>query len=152
MLPSVCIAQAFVESTLGEHCSHYNLWGLASGKLHYDSLQDGVYGYMNCINNQYFVSATFKENWQEQSSIIAANGYCIPKDGYYEKIAWTIENYELYEYDRQMFQDIKREIEEQKLQEELERKAELQRRIDLARVNYAIKSFLKREVLIYEIK
>lgn len=105
VLPSVCIGQAMQESTLGEHCPNYNLWGLDSGKLYYQTLEDGVYGYMKCINNPYFKSATFKTKWREQLWIIAENGYCQPKDGYYNDVEWIIENYDLVQYDRKMFND-----------------------------------------------
>lgn len=142
VLPSVCIGQAFQESTLGQYCPNHNLWGLASGSLYYATLEDGVFGYMKCINNEHFVSATFKTNWREQLWIIAENGYCQPKDGYYDVVESLIEDYELYEYDRRMFneQAEKRFLEEVARQNRID---ECNNLVKKRQVLYAIDCYVK---------
>lgn len=118
-LPSVCIAQAMIESTLGEHCISYNYWGINQGRTRYETLEDGVFGYMKCINNGYYKNAPFSENYSDQIRYILNGGYCQPVGSYYEDAIWVIEHYELYKYDQQMFEEIEREKEE-----ELRRKRE----------------------------
>ena len=39
--PSVCLAQAILESSLGDVCRPNNYWGLNQGKTCYASLEDG---------------------------------------------------------------------------------------------------------------
>lgn len=101
-LPSVAIAQAFVESTLGKHCpsGSNNLWGICSGAVRYDSIEDGVYGYMRVINNGYYKGAPHCKDYSTQISRILAGGYCTPVGDYYSNAIWTIEHYQLYEYDK----------------------------------------------------
>lgn len=111
-LPSVCIAQAMIESTLGEHCISYNYWGINQGRTRYETLEDGVFGYMKCINNGYYKNAPFCENYSEQIRYILNGGYCQPVGDYYENTIWIIEHYELYKYDEQMFENIQKEKEE----------------------------------------
>lgn len=75
VLPSVCLAQAWEESTLGKNCPNYNLWG----KTHWsyvDNLEAGVLQYLRCINNGYYKNAPFKRNFNEQLGIILDSGYC----------------------------------------------------------------------------
>lgn len=101
-LPSVAIAQAFVESTLGKHCpsGSNNLWGICSGAVSYSSIEDGVYGYMRVINNGYYKGAPHCKDYSTQISRILAGGYCTPVGDYYSNAIWTIEHYQLYEYDK----------------------------------------------------
>lgn len=101
-LPSVAIAQAFIESTLGKYCpsGSNNLWGICSGAVKYNSIEDGVYGYMRVINNGYYKGAPHCKDYSTQISRILAGGYCIPAEGYYSNIIWTIKHYQLYEYDK----------------------------------------------------
>ena len=70
VLPSVAIAQAMQESTLGEYCSGNNLWGICSGAVHYDSLESGVYGYLRVINNGCYGSAPFTKDASSQIKVI----------------------------------------------------------------------------------
>lgn len=106
-LPSVAIAQAFIESTLGEHCTGYNLWGIRSGAEQYDSLDDGIYRYMRVINNGYYKGAPFCKDYKKQIRRILDGGYCTPEGEYYNNVIWTIQAYGLYRYDEQMFKKIK---------------------------------------------
>lgn len=116
VLPSVAIAQAFVESTLGEHCNNYNLWGIESGARAYGSLEEGTYDYLKVINNGYYDNAPFCKDYSEQIYWILEGGYCQPVGNYYENAIWTIEHYNLAEYDKKMFAEIKekKRLEKQK--------------------------------------
>lgn len=121
VLPSVCITQAFIESTLGEHCSGYNLWGINSGKESYSSLEAGVYRYLEVINNGYYDKALFCKNASIQIKHILDGGYCQPIGDYYEDALWTFETYDLTKYDKQMFKQIakkKEKIKQQKIEKE----------------------------------
>ena len=66
VLPSIAIAQAFIESTLGECCSGNNLWGINSGAESYSSLEDGVVRYLNVINNGCYDDALYERNYRSQ--------------------------------------------------------------------------------------
>lgn len=100
VLPSVAIAQAMIESTLGEHCSGYNLWGIASGKVRYSSLSEGVYGYLRVINNGCYGTAPFTKNPSDQIRKILNGGYCVPAGNYYNDAMWVINHYQLRKFDR----------------------------------------------------
>lgn len=112
VLPSVAVAQAIIESGLGEVCMTNNLWGLGCGRFKYESLHDGIYGYMGVLNDN-FKSCLYLEDYHDQVRKIADNGYAQPKDGYYEKVVNAIDSYELYEYDREMFDEIERKRKEE---------------------------------------
>lgn len=114
VLPSVCITQAFIESTLGEHCSGYNLWGIASGAESYSSLEDGVYRYLRVINNGYYDKALYCKDAPTQIRRILDGGYCKPIGDYYENALWTLDTYNLTKYDEQMFKQIAKEKAEKK--------------------------------------
>lgn len=108
VLPSTAITQAFLESTLGDFCSGYNLWGIASGAVQYDSLEDGVYGYLGVINNGYYTNAPFEKDFYKQIRYILDGGYCQPEGDYYSKAVWTYETYELYKYDEMLFEELEK--------------------------------------------
>lgn len=76
VFPSVCLAQAILESSLGDVCNSYNYWGLNQGKSYYASLEDGVYAYLECINNGYYGAAPHATNYADQLYSIARGGYC----------------------------------------------------------------------------
>lgn len=116
VLPSIAIAQAFIESTLGDNCTGYNLWGIKSGEEQYGSLEEGVYRYMKVINNGYYKRAPFCNNYKEQIRIILDGGYCTPVGNYYNNVIWTIQTYGLYQYDRQMFEDIEQAEKDKKVE------------------------------------
>lgn len=100
VLPSVAIAQAMQESTLGKHCSGNNLWGIASGAISYSSLESGVYGYLHVINNGCYGTAPFTRNASSQISKILAGGYCTPVGDYYSNVMWIINHYGLERFDK----------------------------------------------------
>lgn len=100
VLPSVAIAQAMQESTLGKHCSGNNLWGIASGAISYSSLENGVYGYLHVINNGCYGTAPFAKNASSQISKILAGGYCTPVGDYYNDVMWIINHYGLERFDQ----------------------------------------------------
>lgn len=107
VLPSTCITQAFVESTLGKYCSGNNLWGICSGAVSYSSLEEGVIGYCKVINNGYYKNAPFKKNTKEQLRAILDGGYCQPEGSYYSDACWLIDNYNLTKYDKKLFKKLK---------------------------------------------
>lgn len=118
VLPSVCLAQAFVESTLGKHCSGYNLWGICSGAVHYGSISDGVYGYMHVINNGHYKGAPYSHDYRTQLKRILAGGYCVPEGAYYENATWAIRTYNFDKYDEKMFKELRQIKEDEKVQKE----------------------------------
>lgn len=109
VLPSVAVAQAFVESTLGDHCSGYNCWGIKSGAVQYGSLEEGTYAYLKVINNGYYGTAPFTTDYHSQLRKILAGGYCTPVGSYYEDAMWAISAYDFTKYDDEMFDRIERE-------------------------------------------
>lgn len=120
-LPSVCIAQAWVESGIGMAGRKNNLWGLGGGRYSYKSLKQGIYAYMKCINKSYYTryGATDTKSWKKQIRSILKGGYCVPAAGYYSKIERVVKTYGLEEYDKKMFADHKAA----KLAREAEKKA-----------------------------
>ena len=126
VLPSVCVGQAFIESTLGEYCSGYNLWGIQSGQEQYSSLWEGTIRYLNVINKSYYEGAPFKTDYHEQIRIILDGGYCQPVGSYYEDIIWSIDHYGFSKYDTQLFTYLeeKEKAEQERIEKE---KAEAER-------------------------
>ena len=100
VLPSIAIAQAFIESTLGECCSGNNLWGINSGAESYSSLEDGVVRYLNVINNGCYDDALYERNYRSQIRKILNGGYCEPEGSYYSDVVWSIEHYDFDKYDK----------------------------------------------------
>lgn len=102
VLPSVAIAQAMKESTLGKHCYGNNLWGILTRKgtlVCYSSLESGVYGYLRVINNGCYGSAPFTKDASSQISKILAGGYCVPVGDYHNNVMWIINKYGLEQFD-----------------------------------------------------
>ena len=128
-LPSVCIAQAFIESGVGQACRANNFWGLRCGRASYLSLEAGVYAYMKCINNGYYKGAPHQKNAATQISKILAGGYCQPQGAYYSKAIWTIKTYNLKKYDKKMFKNIKRIEKKKKEEKERKRKEKEKKRL-----------------------
>ena len=107
VLPSVCVAQAFIESTLGTHCSGNNLWGICSGKEIYSTLEYGVKRYLKVINNGYYKDAPFEKDYKKQIRKILDGGYCEPEGNYYANAIWSIETYGFDVYDKKLLQKVK---------------------------------------------
>lgn len=126
-LPSVCIAQAWQESNLGKESNGYNWWGICSGGVYYDSLEEGVFGYMRVINNGYYEGAPFEKDPMTQIRKILDGGYCSPEGDYYYNIGWIIDHFDLTKYDDQLFSYLEEKelrlaaIEQNKIEEQLER-------------------------------
>ena len=99
VLPSVAVGQAFIESTLGKHCSGNNLWGINSGAEHYSSLESGTMRYLKVINNGCYPGAPFEKNYSRQITKIINGGYCEPAGSYISDVVWSIENYNFDKYD-----------------------------------------------------
>ena len=100
VLPSVAVAQAFVESTLGEHCSENNLWGINSCAESYPSLEAGIMRYLTVINNGCYPGAPFEKDYRKQIQKIIAGGYCEPAGPYVSNVIWSIEHYGFDRYDK----------------------------------------------------
>ncbi len=115
-LPSVCIAQAYVESGVGIAGRKNNLWGLNGGRASYKSLKKGTYAYMECINKSYYTryGATDTKNWKKQIRAILKGGYCVPASGYFNEVSRVIKKYDLKKYDKKMFKEIKKARKERK--------------------------------------
>lgn len=112
VLPSVAVAQAFEESTLGERKSNtHNYHGLASGGLSYSSLEDGVIGYLKCVNNEnYFHNVAFIKDYKKQlHRILDGGNYCSPPGNYVNECVWAIKTYGWQKYDRKLFKRLDRE-------------------------------------------
>ena len=134
VLPSVAIAQAFIESTLGDHCRGHNLWGTNSGKgYNYDrSLDEGINAYLKVIHDSgYYDDAIGCKSYETQLYRILydvdSNGnrrdvYCVPAGDYLSKAKWAITTYGFDKYDKKMFKDIEKKKEEARQQRIFERK------------------------------
>ena len=109
VLPSVAVAQAFIESTLGEHCSGFNLWGIRSGAEQYSSLEEGAFRYLAVINNGYYDKALFQMDYRKQMKEILNGGYCQPVGDYYENAIWSIEEYNFDRYDMKLSRKLKKQ-------------------------------------------
>ena len=146
-LPSVAIAQAYIESQLGVQIPNRgNLWGIMSGKKYYGSVEEGCYGYMRVINNGYYGSAPHTKDWRSQIRKILDGGYCSPEGTYYSDVVWTIETYGLEKYDKKMFKEIKekkeREKEKKRLEAEKKRKEKIRKRNEKIRNNLISRDFI----------
>lgn len=126
VLPSVAVAQAFVESSLGKNCSGYNLWGIKSGAVSYGSLTEGIHAYMDVINNGYYKGAPFKKNYKTQLRIILDGGYCEPEGDYWIAAMRGYSWYDFEKYDKKMFKDIKKKKEEERKRKAAEKARKIQ--------------------------
>ena len=109
-LPSVCIAQAYVESGIGAAGNKNNLWGINGGRSSYKTLKKGIYAYMEVINKSFYTryGATDTKDWKKQITRILKGGYCVPASGYYAKVAGVVKAYGLKKYDKKMLKSIKK--------------------------------------------
>ena len=105
-LPSVAIAQAYVESQLGLKIDNGNLWGICSCRISYPSVYDGVHAYMRVINNGRYIGAPHEKKWRIQIRRILDGDYCIPEGDCENDVAWTIRTFKLEKYDEILFKKI----------------------------------------------
>jgi hypothetical protein len=121
VLPSIAVGQAFIESTLGDHCRGYNLWGIKSGAVTYNSLDEGIIAYLKVINNGYYKDAPFCKDWKTQIRRILDGGYCYPEGKYYSNIVWSVEAYGFDKYDEKLFKILEKKEKARKAQEKKEK-------------------------------
>lgn len=123
VLPSVAVAQTLVESSLGEHqVRPNNLWGLRPGGNYrsYDSLDDGIHGYLRVIGEPRYKRARFVKDYETQISRILDGGYYGEDDGgtisgYYNHVVSSIRKYGFDKYDEKLFNRIDKETEEKRI-------------------------------------
>lgn len=128
ILPSVCLAQAIVESTMGDHCRGNNLWGIRAGATQYPSLEEGTIAYLEVINNGRYPNAPFCKNPYQTISYIMAGGYCVPAGNYVQKATSIINDYDLTQYDKKMYEKWEKEKKEAKEKALRKKKAALQKK------------------------
>ena len=122
VLPSIAVAQALQETSLGKAYNNGNLWGIKSGRVSYPSVADGTYAYMRVINNGYYKNAPFQTDYRKQIRAILDGGYCVPEGDYYSNIIYMVEKYNLDDYDKQMFKKIEEKKKKLKAEEERKKK------------------------------
>lgn len=133
VLPSIAVAQAFIESSLGKNqVKPNNLWGIRpGGKCYssYSSLSDGTYSYLGVINNGRYDKALFKKDYKIQIKYILQGGYYGEDDGgtieeYRRNIVSSVENHHFDKYDKKLFKRLQKEQkqEEKKKKERAEKK------------------------------
>ena len=125
VLPSIAVAQAMQESSLGKHCPNYNMWGLASGRIYCSSVENGCQKYLRVINNGCYKGAPFCKDWRTQIRRILRGGYCEPVGSYYSYVVSIVTRYNLTKYDKKMWKDRKAAKEAKKKLKEKKRKARL---------------------------
>lgn len=77
VLPSVAVAQTLVESSLGKNrVRSNNLWGLRPGGKYasYPSLENGIYAYLEVLNNGRYGKALYKKDYRTQIRRILQGG------------------------------------------------------------------------------
>lgn len=101
VLPSVCIAQAYMESHIGKQCYANNLWGLYGGYRSFDSLDDGINEYIDIISGSgYYDNALWRTNSADVIDAIWYGGYCETSYGQYVGgVNWLIDEFALWKYD-----------------------------------------------------
>lgn len=101
VLPSVCVAQAFIETGIGTAYNNGNLWGLSSNNFGgYSSIETGCIAYLKCINNGWYKGAPFAGSYTKQITKILYGGYCDKPASYIAKAIWVIQHYNLTDYDK----------------------------------------------------
>lgn len=106
VLPSVCIAQAYMESHIGKYCYENNLWGLYGGYTSFDTLEDGINAYIDTINNGYYDEALWHTNSDYVIDAIWDGGYCTTdKDTYCGGVKWIIDEFDLTRYDKEILKN-----------------------------------------------
>ena len=106
VLPSVCIAQAYMESHVGKECYANNLWGLYGGYTSFNSLDEGIYEYLEIINNGLYDDALYHLDSSYQINAIYDGGYCTAsKEHYVGGINWIIDAFDLTSYDTEILKN-----------------------------------------------
>lgn len=153
VLPSVAVAQAFVESSLGDHKPskyNYNLWGIKSGAVWYDTVTEGTYGYMRVINNGYYKNAPYTTDYRLQLKRILAGGYCKPVGDYYSQAMYGYENYNFEKYDTRMFNNWKKEKARKKAKRRAAKRKARREKIKALREAQRISKFSETYTLVYD--
>lgn len=150
-LPSVCIAQGWQESNLGKESNGYNWWGICSGAVSYDSLEEGVIGYMKVINNGYYEGAPFETDPSKQIRKILDGGYCQPEGVHYSNIMWIIDYFDLTQYDDQLFAALEEKEQQAELEKQKQIQAEREAREEWIRIQEEEKTSWK-EASIHEVQ
>lgn len=101
ILPSVAVAQAFDESTMGEKCVKNNLYGITGGA--YDTHEASILAYMDLLQSERYAGARHIEEPRAQIDAILSAGYC-NDEGYADDVEWTIREYDLQKYDNIIFE------------------------------------------------
>ena len=122
VLPSVAVAQTFVESSLGKNpVRKNNLWGLRPGGNYtsYSSVAGGVHAYLKTLNNGRYDKALHKNNYQVQIREILNGGYYGEDDGgtieqYYSHCIYSIREYGFDRYDKKLFRRLQKKAEDKR--------------------------------------
>lgn len=107
VLPSVAVAQAFIESSLGvNQVRPNNLWGIKPDDKYatYDNINDGIFAYLNVINNGLYDKAIGCTDYTDTIKYILDGGYYGEDDGgtieeYYNNIINSIHKYNWHRFD-----------------------------------------------------
>lgn len=110
VLPSMAVAQALEETSLGVNADTYNWWGImvpgTDIKEQYGSAKEGAYAYLGVINNGRYDGALFNKQWKSTIRNILDGGYCNPEGNYYTDVIWLYKTYNLEKYDNKLFKKL----------------------------------------------
>lgn len=123
VLPSVAVAQTFVESSLGvNQVRPNNLWGLRPGGEYssYRNLNDGIHAYLKILNNGLYDNALYKKEYEVQLQKILEGGYYGEDDGgtieeYYKDCVDSIRDYHFEQYDKKLFKRLRKKEEHKRM-------------------------------------
>ena len=94
------IAQAYLESHISEKCYQNNLWGLCGGYRSYETRDDSINAYIDCINNGYYDKALWHTSPEYAINAIWDGGHCTTsKEVYVGDVLWIIDEFDLTKYD-----------------------------------------------------
>ena len=106
VLPSVCIAQAYLESHIVKHYYQNNVWGLHGGYKSYNTIEDGINAYIDCINNGYYDNALWHTDPTYVINAIYDGGYAeTSKSKYVSNVLWIIKEFKLTDYDNEILKN-----------------------------------------------
>lgn len=123
VLPSVAVSQTFVESSLGvNQVRPNNLWGLRPGGEYssYGNPNDGIYAYLEILNNGLYDKALYKKDYEAQLQKILEGGYYGEDDGgtieeYYQDCVNSILDCHFERYDKKLFKRLYKEEEHKRM-------------------------------------